>query len=58
MSRQHALWVGEEMSRDSDMCWLFIKVSEEKVKGKDDEWVDEGKGKGKKKNLRWGKRND
>lgn len=31
MSRQHSLWVGEEMSRDSDMCWLFMGVSEERV---------------------------
>lgn len=30
MSRQHALWVAEEISGDSDICSLFMGVSEER----------------------------
>lgn len=30
MSHQRALWVGEEMSSDSDICSLFMGVSEER----------------------------
>lgn len=40
MSRQPALWVGEEISSDSDICSLFLGVSEERreeEKGKGDE---------------------
>lgn len=40
MSRQRALWVGEEISDDSDICSLFMGVSEERrddEKGKADE---------------------
>lgn len=44
MTRQQALWVGEEMSSDSDICALFMGVSEER--GEEKKGVDEGKGEG------------
>lgn len=33
MSCQRALWVGEEISGDSDRCSLFMGVSEERRDG-------------------------
>lgn len=40
MSRQRALWVGDKIRSDSDICSLFKGVSEEsrdEEKGKEDE---------------------
>lgn len=40
MNRQHALWVGEEISSDSDIWSLFMGATEERreeEKGKGDE---------------------
>ena len=34
MSHQYALWVGEEMSSDSDICSVFMGVSEKRRRGK------------------------
>lgn len=44
MTRQCALWVGEEMSNDSDICSLFMSVSTERAEEKG---VDRGRGEGK-----------